>query len=354
CCSPPQSSPDAAGLTTIDMLGATKLAIWIITGLFAVTTVFFNLFILLSSLSRYQHTKQWSPSETIVVALSGANLVHQLICYLWMSMDEIDHECNLPPLPYSVLLTLLHSFKFTIMWYVSFLTFYYSTKLVHTPNRLYTLIQAIILKQVTLGVVLIPLCAVGVCMPALVLLQSEKNSNTTTVNQDCGLWRCFPGLLMVKCCVSIPVHLAIHLQHMTASTNGAHGPKLGSQLRVIQMALSLVAIFLVFLVVDLYVNYQIAVYHDNTIMLTFLFTSIFTTVTPMVLIYGKTSFWKSFLHEYNTGLDEYPCHAYSKGSRTKGSNELSCEMKREKKKERNSQCLSFVCASYRSPKLQAD
>lgn len=64
---------------------------------------------------------------------------------------------------------------------------------------------------------------------------------------------------------------------------------MGSQIRVIQMALSLVAIFLVFLVVDLYVNYQIVVYPENAIMLTFLFTSICTTATPMVLIYGKTS-----------------------------------------------------------------
>lgn len=64
--------------------GSKYLAIWIINGLFAVTTVFFNLFIVLSSLFHYQHTKQWCPSETIVVALSGANLVHQLLCYLWM------------------------------------------------------------------------------------------------------------------------------------------------------------------------------------------------------------------------------------------------------------------------------
>ncbi|XP_033828414.1 uncharacterized protein LOC117376116 [Periophthalmus magnuspinnatus] len=307
------------------MLGASKLAIWIITGLFAVCTVFFNLFILLSSLSHYQHTKQWSPSETIVVALSSANLVHQLICYLWMTMDEIDNECHIPSLPYSILLVLIFCFKFIMVWYVSFLTCYYSIKLVHTPNRCYTTIHAIILRHVTLGVTLIPLCAFAVCMPTLVVFQSEKTRNITIINQDCGiktpetfaarvyevmallLADVFPGLLMIKCCISISVHLATHLRHMKASTNGAHGPKLGSQLRVIQMALSLVTVFLVFLVVDLYVNYQIAVYHENAVMLTFLFTSIFTTVTPMVLIYGKTSFWKLFLHEFNTGLDEYPC-----------------------------------------------
>ncbi|XP_072289882.1 uncharacterized protein [Eucyclogobius newberryi] len=307
------------------MLGTSKLAIWIITGLFAVSTVFYNLFILLSSLSHYQHTKQWSPSETIVVALSGANLVHQLICYLWMTMDKIDTECLIPSLPYSLLLVLVSGCKFAVVWYVSFLTFYYSTKLVHTPNRCYTLVHAIILQHVTLGVILIPLCAFGVCVPTLVLFQSEITHNKTLVNQDCGiktpetfaakvyevmallLADVLPGLLMIKCCISISVHLATHLRRMKASTNGARRPKLGSQLRVIRMALSLVTVFLVFLVVDLYVNYQIAVYHENAIMLTFLFTSIFTTVTPMVLIHGKTSFWKSFLHEFNTGVDEYPC-----------------------------------------------
>ncbi|KAJ0068014.1 hypothetical protein NL108_015075 [Boleophthalmus pectinirostris] len=255
-------------------------------------------------------------------------------------MDEIDSKCHIPSRPYSILLVLLFSFKFTIVWYVSFLTFYYSVKLVHTPNRCYTTIHAIILKHVTLGLTLIPLSAFAVCMPILVLFQSEKTYNITIINQDCGiktpetfvarvyevmallLADVFPGLLMIKCCISISVHLATHLRHMKASTNGAHWPKLGSQLRVIQMALSLVTVFLVFLVVDLYVNYQIAVYHENVIMLTFLFTSIFTTVTPMVLIYGKTSFWKSFLHEFNTGLDKYPC--------------LSCLKVPEQKPERHS------------------
>ncbi|CAL9708591.1 unnamed protein product [Knipowitschia caucasica] len=307
------------------MLAESKLAIWIITGLFAVTTVFYNLFILLTSLSHYQHTKQWSPSETIVVALSGANLVHQIVCYLWMTMDEMDTECHIPSMPYSILLVLLYSLKFTVVWNVSFLTFYYSTKLVHTPNRFSTFIQSLVLKHVTLGVVLIPLGACAVSMPPLVLFQSENTHNKTLVNQDCGiktpetfaakvyevlsllLADVFPGLLMIKCCISISVHLATHLHQMKASTNGAHRPKLGSQLRVIQMALSLVVVFLVFLVVDLYVNYQIAVYHENAITLTFLFTSIFTTVIPMVLIYGKTPFWKSFLHKFNTCLDEYPC-----------------------------------------------
>lgn len=112
---------------------------------------------------------------------------------------------------------------------------------------------------------------------------------------------------MMKCCISISVHLAIHLRHMKESTNGAHRPKLGSQMRVIKMSLSLVVVFIVFLVVDLYVQYEIAVHHENIIMLTFFFTSIYTTATAMVLIYGKKTFWKALIHEYNVCLDEYPC-----------------------------------------------
>lgn len=87
-------------------------------------------------------------------------------------------------------------------------------------------------------------------------------------------------VVVVKCCVSISVHLAVHLRHMKARTNRAHGPTLGSQMRVIQM----------FLVVDLYVQYQISVHHENVLMLMFFFTSTYTTVT--VLIYRKQSFWK--------------------------------------------------------------
>ncbi|XP_041792426.1 uncharacterized protein LOC121606279 [Chelmon rostratus] len=304
------------------MFGGSKLALWVMTGLLAVTTVFFNVYIFLMSLRNYRQKKQWSPSETIITALSVADVAHQLLCYFWMSMDEVDSECHIAQTPYTIMLLLIYSLKFTIMWDTSFLTFYYSTKLVNTPNHCYTQIQATILKHVTLAVLLIPLCGLGTCMPMLVVFQPE---NHTAANQDCGvlvpdtdsgrayeatyllLADVLPGVLMVKCCISISIHLAIHLRHMKASTNGAHGPKLGSQMRVIQMALSLVAVFIVFLVVDLYVQYQIAVNHENVITLTFFFTSVYTTVTATVLIYGKKTFWKALIHEFNVCLDEYPC-----------------------------------------------
>ncbi|XP_056231699.1 uncharacterized protein LOC130169215 [Seriola aureovittata] len=303
------------------MLGANKFALWVLTGLFAVTTVFFNAYIFLRSLLNYKQKKQWSPSETIIVALSVADMAHQLVCYFWMTMDEVDSKCRMAQMPYTVMLLIISSLKFTIMWDTGFLTFYYSTKLVSTPNHCYTRIQAAILKHVTLTVFLIPLCGLGTCMPMLVVFHTDNN---TIGNKDCGvllpdtpsgqiyeiiyllLADVLPGLLMAKCCISISVHLAIHLRHMKASTNGAHAPKLGSQMRVIQMALSLVAAFTVFLVVDLYVNYQMAVNHDNVITLTFLFTAIYTTVTAVVLIYGKKSLWKALMHDVNVCLDEYP------------------------------------------------
>ncbi|XP_030000087.1 taste receptor, type 2, member 202 [Sphaeramia orbicularis] len=314
------------------MLGTSKLTIWIMTGLFAITTVFFNLYIFLMSLFKYKQTKQWSPSETIIAALSVANVVHQLICYFWMTLDEIDRNCNIVEMPYSIILLLIFSLKFTIVWDTSFLTFYYSIKLVNTTNQCFTQIQAVIIKHVTVVVCLIPLCALGTCVPMLVVFVPE---NQTENNQDCGMMTpdsytgriyeamlllfsdVLPGVFMVKCCVSISVHLAIHLRNMKASTNGAHGPKMGSQLRVIQMALSLVGTFLCFLVVDLYVNYQIVVHHENAVVLAFLFISIFTTGTPVVLIYGKKSLWKALLHEYNIFLDVYPCLSCLKVSEEK-------------------------------------
>jgi len=306
----------------IIMYGLNKLSLWVMTGLVAVTTVFFNVYILLMSLWNYRQKKKWSPSETIILALSLASVAHQLVCYFWMTMDEVDNKCLISELPYTVMLLLIFSLKFTIMWMTSFLTFYYSTKLVTAPNQCYTHIQAAILKHVSLAVILIPLCGLGTCMPMLVVFHSD---NVTVENRDCGvlmpdtpsgkayealyllLADVLPGVIMVKCCVSISLHLAIHLRHMKASSNGAHGLKLGSQMRVIKMALSLVAVFILFLAIDLYVNCQIAVNHENIITLTFLFTSIYTTVAAMVLIYGKKTFWKALIREFNVGLDQYPC-----------------------------------------------
>lgn len=303
------------------MLGANKMALWAMTGLLAVSTVFFNLYIFLMSLRNYKQNKKWSPSETIMVALSVAHINHQLICYFWMTMDEVDYSCRIIQMPYTVMLLLIFSLKFTIMWDSSFLTFYYSTKLVNTPNNCYTQIQAAILKHVTLAVFLIPLGGLGTCVPMLVVFHA---ANDTMANKDCGvlmpdtqpgqiyeaayliLADVLPGILMIKCCISISVHLAIHLRNMKASTNGAHGPKLGPQMRVIRMTLSLVAVFLLFLMVDLYVHYQIAVHHENAIVLTFFFTSIYTTVTAVVLIYGKKTLWKDLIREFNICLDRYP------------------------------------------------
>uniref|UniRef100_A0A3B5ANI6 Taste receptor type 2 n=1 Tax=Stegastes partitus TaxID=144197 RepID=A0A3B5ANI6_9TELE len=291
------------------MLGVVKFSLWVITGLLAVLTVVFNVYIFLMSLWNYKQKKQWGPSDTIIMALSVADVVHQLACYFWMTMDEVDSDCRVAQLIYAILLQVIFSVKFTIMWDTSFLTFYYSTKLVNTPDHCYTHIQTAILKHVTLAVFLIPLCGLCTCMPMVVIFHPDHNA--TDANKDCGvlvpdtksglvydvfylfLADVLPGLLMMKCCISISVHLAVHLRHMKASTNGAHLPKLGAQMRVIEMALSLVAVFIVFLVVDLYVNYQIVVNHENDIVLTFLFTSVYTTVNAVVLIYGKKN--------------EYPC-----------------------------------------------
>lgn len=299
------------------MLGSSKAALFVLTGLMAVATVFFNGCILLSGLSRLRQKQRRAPSETAMVALALAAVAHQLVCYFWMSMDQMDVDCRIGTTPYAVLLLLVYSLKFTIMWDVSFLTFYYSSKLVAAAHRCHAHVQAA-LTYATPVVVLIPVCGLATCMPMLAVFHHGNHSLT---NEDCGvlipdtrpakiyeaayllLADVLPGVLMVKCCASISVHLALHLRHMRASSNGAHGPKLGSQMRVIQMALSLVAIFIVFLVVDLYVQYQISVHKENVLALTFFFTSTYTTVTAMVLIYGKKSFWKVLIGEFNALLD---------------------------------------------------
>lgn len=319
----PQAVADKLTLIIqVIVMFSAKYALWVLTGPLAVTTVFFNIYILLVSLWNYRQKKQWSASETIIAALCVADVAHQLVCYFWMTMDEVDRECLVGQNLYTFLVLLIYSLKFTVMWDTSFLTFYYSIKLVTTPNHCYTQIQASILRHVTLAVFLIPLCGLGTCMPMLIVFHHD---NDTTMNRDCGvlipdtrsgqvyevvyvlLTDILPGLLMVKCCISISVHLAVHLRHMKASTNGAHAPKLGSQLRVIQMALALVVVFIIFLVVDLYVQYKIAVHHENIIVLAFFFTSAYTTATAMVLIYGKKTFWKVLIREFNACMDEYPC-----------------------------------------------
>ncbi|KAF3696071.1 hypothetical protein EXN66_Car011747 [Channa argus] len=254
------------------MFTSCKFNIWIITGLLAVTTVFFNAYMFSMSLLSFKQ-KKLCATDAIIMALSVASVAHQLVCYFWMTTNVLDSMCLIFQMPYTGVLLLTFSLKLTITWDSSFLTLYYSTKLVSSPNHCYTQIQAAILRHVTLAVCVIPLCSLGTCMPMFVVFNT---ANHTKVNKDCELLPpstyyghvyvaiylllsdLLPGLLMAKCCISISVHLIIHLRHMKASTNGAHCPKLGSQMRVVRMALSLVAIFTIFLVVDLYVHYQFA------------------------------------------------------------------------------------------------
>ncbi|XP_036382066.1 uncharacterized protein LOC118776092 [Megalops cyprinoides] len=311
-----------------------KMAIWILTGMTASLTIFFNLYILLTNLRSYRQNGHWLPCETIITALSVVSGTHQLVSYFWITMDKMDTDCLLNSLPFSILLVTVHSLKFSIMWITAFLTFYYSTKLVIEPIHCYTKIQEAILKHVTTVVLIIPLCGFASCMPLLVVL-SQHNSTETNPNPDCGslattgiqgmaylayyllMSDIIPGLLMVKSSISISVHLAIHLRHMKASTNSFHSPKLGSEMRVIRMNLGLVSVFLCFLVVDLYVHYMSMVKRQNVLVLTILFSSVYTAVNSLVLIYGKTTFWKELLHQFSLLLDVFPCLACFKVPETK-------------------------------------
>uniref|UniRef100_A0A8C8DIZ6 Taste receptor type 2 n=1 Tax=Oryzias sinensis TaxID=183150 RepID=A0A8C8DIZ6_9TELE len=305
-----------------NMFGLSKLTVWVFTGLVAVLTIFFNSYIFLVSLWRQKDKKQRSPSDVIIIALSVSNTIYQLVSYIWMTMDIIDVRCRIDQMFYTILLLVIMSLKFTILWDTSFLAFYYSTKLVSTPNHCYTQINTAILKHVTLVVCLIALMGLATCIPVLFVFHPN---NQTAVNKDCGILMpdstageiynitflllsdVLPGLIMLKCCVSISFHLGMHLHRMKASTNGAHPPKLDSQMRVIQMALTLVINFLIFLMADLYVNYQIVVNNDSLVGVAILDMSTFAAVTAAVLIYGKKTLWKALIHEINSCLDEYPC-----------------------------------------------
>ncbi|XP_029019367.1 uncharacterized protein LOC114862825 [Betta splendens] len=302
------------------MLAAAELDVWAVTGLLAVSTLFFNVYMFLMSL-RSARQKKPCPTDTIVMALALAAVAHQLFCYFYLTVDQMDDTCVLSRTSYAAVLLLIFGLKFAIMWDTSFLTFYYSTKLVSAHHHCYTQLQEVILRHVTAAVLAIAACGLGGCMPMLLVF----TGGNSTAARDCGavmpesyggqvyvavyLVACdiLPGVFMVKCCVSIAVHLIIHLRHMKSSTNGAHAPKLGSEMRVVRMALSLVGVFAVFLAVDLYVHYLIAVKRETILVLTFVFTSVYTTVTAIVLIYGKKTLWKSLLQDVNVCLHGCPC-----------------------------------------------
>ena len=314
------------------LLSGDRMVIWLVTGLIAILTVFFNVYTLLMSLRHYRENGHWLPCETIVTAFSLSSTAHQVVSYLFLSLDKMDTLCLIDENMLSILLVIIYSLKFSIVWLTAFLTFYYSTKLVIEPIHCYTKIQEAILKHVTTVVLVIPLCGFGSCMPMMAVF---NHLHSQTDSYDCGVLRpkgtpgmtylayyllmsdIVPGLIMVKSSISISVHLSIHLQHMKASTNGFHTPKLGAEMRVIRMNLGLIAVFICFLVVDLYVHYMNTIQQQNAFPLTILFSSVYTAISALVLIYGKKTFWKELLHLFNLFLDEYPCLSYLKVPETK-------------------------------------
>lgn len=341
------------------MQSGVKVALWALTGVLAVCTLLSNSYILFASLAAWRQQQRKGgggggggatgggggggrgPGETITAALSLACCAHQLACYLWMTMDEVDRHCRLALNGYTATLLLAYSFKFTALWDSALLTYYYCSKLVRGPgpggggsgppgggcSRL----QAAVLSHTTAAVLLVLLLGLGTCLPMFAVFQPENSTATAgAANQDCGvlvaaggsallyevayilLADVLPGALMVRCCVSISTHLAAHLRNMKAHSGGEgdvarRRPRLGAQMRVIRMALSLVAVFAVFLAVDLYVQYQITVHHENIISLAFFFTSVYTAAAAAVLVYGRRSLWKALIHDLNGLLDEFPC-----------------------------------------------
>lgn len=312
--------PRKTSLTMLSIVD--QIGIWLLTGFLAILTVFFNIFILLVNQRncRKNHL-HLCPGDTIMTGLSMAGIGHQVLSYVWMTMVQVDINCMYSTVE-TILLVLVFSLKFSIMWTTAFLTFFYSTKLVIEPVHCYTHIQEAILKHVLTVVIFIFVCSFANCLPLLTVVTFNNSSagitncGSITPNGVGGLGYVIylvvsadivPGILMIKCSISISYHLSIHLRHMKESTNGTHGPKLGTQMRVIRMNLTLVAVFLCFLVVDLYTQFTVVSKSENTMSLSILFTTLYTTVSGFVLVYGKKSFWKEFLHWFNLFLDEYSC-----------------------------------------------
>ncbi|XP_066568671.1 taste receptor, type 2, member 202 [Amia ocellicauda] len=305
-------------------LNDTKYSIWVLTSIMAFLTIFFNVYIVLTNLKIYRKNGHLLPCEIIITTLCFCNGAHQLACYLWMTLDNLDIVCILNDLVYSLLIVVIYSLKFSIVWTTAFLSFFYSTKLVIEPIHCYTRIQEGFLKHTTTVSLAILLVGFGTCMPMVSVLVIN---NTTHGNMDCGILvpvttsgyiymgyylimsDLVPGLLVIKSSISIVIHLGIHLYHMKASTNGFHGPKLGSEMRVIRMTLGLVAVFFCFVAMDLYMHYRNVMFHNAMLYLTGLFTSVYTAASSLILLYSKKSNWKELLHIYNQFLDEYPCLA---------------------------------------------
>ncbi|XP_051963982.1 taste receptor type 2 member 136-like [Xyrauchen texanus] len=297
-----------------------KTISWIFTGLLSISSIFFNVYLLLVNQRNYKKNHKLNPADFIITTFAMASVIQHLISYLWQTMDSTDVICKLYIVE-AVLLVMVFSLKLIVIWTMAFLTFYYSTKLVVQPVNCYTGIKEVIVKHVHIISAVIVVSGFANCVPLLTIL---TNNNGTSDIIDCGslmpdnisglayifyyvfISDIVPGIVMLKCCISISYHLAKHLRDMKASSNGSHGPKLGTQIRVIKMTITLEAVFLCFMAVDLYTQFTVVLKRDNTITLTILFSSIYTMVSAFVLAYGKKSYWKELITSYNLFLDEYP------------------------------------------------
>ncbi|XP_026118032.1 uncharacterized protein LOC113097016 [Carassius auratus] len=303
-----------------------KLVAWILTGFLAILTIFFNMYLLLINQRNYRKSTKprLSPADFIITAISLASIFLQVLTYFWQTLDVIDTVCRIS-LAGAILLVLIFSLKFIIFWSTAFLTFYYGNKLVVEPVHCFTRIQEAIIKNIHMVLAVIIVSGFANCVPLLSVLTYNTTTTTTSGLSDCGsimptdttglayifyyvfISDIVPGIIMVKCSISISYYLAKHLLNMKASSNSAHGPKLGTQIRVIKMTLSLVVVYVVFLIVDIVTQITVVLMRQNTLALTVLFASIYTTVSAFVLVYGKKSYWKELIATYNLFLDEYPC-----------------------------------------------
>lgn len=301
---------------------AHQLGVWGLTACLAVISVFFHVFILLQSARRAHSNGRWTPSDIITSALALQSVMQQAVAVLWMSLDLMDPQCIVGRAG-QVLEVLLLGLRVSVLWNTALLLFSYSTKLVMEPVHCYTHAQELLLRHVRPTVALIPVCSLCFCCPLLATLGNGSSAHNSTREREYGsvlseesghaylilylvLCDVLPGAVVLKASVSIAVHLALHLRHLRSSTNGFHGPRLGAELHVIRMCLSLALVYLLLLAVELYGFYLILHRHQNVLVLSVLLFSLYSAVCGAVLTYGKESVWKELLHLCDLTVDRYP------------------------------------------------
>ncbi|XP_063048765.1 uncharacterized protein LOC134442649, partial [Engraulis encrasicolus] len=337
---------------------AHRVAVWWLANVLGVFTIFYHTLLLVLSERRAKAGHRRAASETIIEALAVESLLQQCVLALWLGLTALDPRCLLG-VTYSVLVVAVLVLRFCVLWTTSLLLFFYSTKLVMQPISCYTHAQDFLMRHVIPTLLLIPMVALALCCPLLGILPhythdapiGDSNQNDYDTHNASALanismpilsaydtqnasvfllpachslqlsthvsavaeeaylamlllmTEVIPGVFMLKSSISIAVHLHLHLRHLRESSNGAHGPRTGPETRVVTMALSLAANYLVYLGVVIYTQYNLWRHQEHAMFLSSLFSSLYSALCGLILLYGKESLWRHLTHLHNATVD---------------------------------------------------